>query len=70
MSALLENIPLVQFIKTTYGNRVVYSHNLTREFIDDLISLRCARSLNIVLPLENKIHIFTLPCKIPSSYDR
>ena len=36
-SVLLENIPLIKFIKTTSGNRVVYFHNLTREFIDDVI---------------------------------
>ena len=38
-SVLLENIPLVKFIKTTSGTRVVYFHNLTREFIDDIISV-------------------------------
>ena len=38
-SVLLENIPLVKFIKTTSGTRVVYFHNLTREFIDDVISV-------------------------------
>ena len=37
MSVLLENIPLVKFIKTTSGTRVVYF--LTREFIDDVISV-------------------------------
>ena len=37
MSVLLENIPLVKFIKATSGTRVV--HNLTCEFIDDVISV-------------------------------
>ena len=37
MSVLLENILLVKFIKTTSGTRVVYF--LTREFIDDVISV-------------------------------
>ena len=36
-SVLLENIPLVKFIKTKSGTRVVIFHNLTREFIDDVI---------------------------------
>ena len=36
-SVLLENIPLVKFIKTTSGTRVVYF--LTREFGDDVISV-------------------------------
>ena len=36
-SVLLENIPLVKFIKTTSGTRVVYF--LTLEFIDDVISV-------------------------------
>ena len=35
-SVLLENIPLVKFIKTTSGTQI---HNLTREFIDDVISV-------------------------------
>ena len=35
-SVLLENIPIVKFIKTTYGTQI---HNLTREFIDDVISV-------------------------------
>ena len=39
MSVLLENIPLVKFTKTTSGTRVVYFHNLTREIIDDVISV-------------------------------
>ena len=40
-SVLLENIPLVTFIKTTSGTRVVLIifHNLTSEFIDDIISV-------------------------------
>ena len=33
------SIPLVKFIKTTSGTRVVYFHNLTREFIDNVISV-------------------------------
>ena len=36
-SVLLENITLVKFIKTASGTRVVIFHNLTREFIDDVI---------------------------------
>ena len=38
-SVLLENMPLVKFIKTTSGARVVVFHNLTREFIDEVISV-------------------------------
>ena len=47
MSVLLENIPLVKFIKTTSGTRVVYFpfHNLTREFIDDVISVISLQNL-------------------------
>ena len=36
-SVLLENIPLVKFIKTTSGPDWFIFHNLTREFIDDVI---------------------------------
>ena len=37
-SVLLENIPLVKFIKTTHKEPQWYIfHNLTREFIDDVI---------------------------------
>ena len=36
MSVLLENIPLVKFIKTTSRTWV---HNLTCEFINDVISV-------------------------------
>ena len=37
-SVLLENIPLVKFIKPTSRTRVVYfPYNLTREVIDDVI---------------------------------
>ena len=36
-SVLLENIPLVKFIKTT--SQWFIFHNLTREFIDDVISV-------------------------------
>ena len=36
-SVLLENITLVKFIKTTSGTRVV--DFLTREFVDDVISV-------------------------------
>ena len=39
-SVILENIPLVKFIKTTSRTRVVYFHNLTREFIDDFIDIK------------------------------
>ena len=35
-SVLLENIPLVKFIKTTSGTQI---HNLTREIIDDVVSV-------------------------------
>ena len=38
-SVFLENIPLLKFIKTTSGTRVFIFHNLTREFIDDVISV-------------------------------
>ena len=41
-SVLLENIPLVKFIKTTSGtlvDRFIF-HNLTREFIDDFIDIK------------------------------
>ena len=38
-SVLLENIPLVKFIKTTSGPEWFIFHNLTREFIDDVISV-------------------------------
>ena len=46
-SDLLENIPLVTFIKTTSGTRVVLIifHNLTSEFIDDVISVISVRNL-------------------------
>ena len=37
-SVLLENIPLVKFIKTT-SRTSGFFHNLTREFIDDVISV-------------------------------
>ena len=37
-SVLLGNIPLVKFINATSGTRVVYFHNVTREFINDIIS--------------------------------
>ena len=47
MSDLLENIPLVTLIKTTSGTRVVLIifHNLTSEFIDDVISVISVRNL-------------------------
>ena len=38
-SVLLENIQFVKFIKTTSGARLVYFPNLTREFIDYVISV-------------------------------
>ena len=38
-SVLLENIPLIKFIKTTSETREFIFHNLTREFIDDVISV-------------------------------
>ena len=38
-SVLLENIPLVKFIKTTPGPKWFIFHNLTREFINDIISV-------------------------------
>ena len=37
-SVLLENIPLVKFIKTTSAEWFIF-HNLTREFINDVISV-------------------------------
>ena len=36
-SVLLENIPLVKFIKLHLGPEWFIFHNLTREFIDDVI---------------------------------
>ena len=36
-SVLLENIPLVKFIKLHPGPEWFIFHNLTREFIDDVI---------------------------------
>ena len=44
-SFLLENMPLVKFIKTTSGTRVVIFHNFTREFIDDVISVISLQNL-------------------------
>ena len=38
-SVLLENIPLVKFIKLHPGPEWFIFHNLTREFIDDVISV-------------------------------
>ena len=38
MRVLLENIPLVKFIKATSGTEWFIFHNLTSEFIDDAIS--------------------------------
>ena len=44
-SVLLENIPLVKFIKTTSGPEWFIFHNLTREFIDDVISVISLQNL-------------------------
>ena len=38
-TSVLLDIPLVKFIKTTSGTQVVIFHNLTQEFIDDVISV-------------------------------
>ena len=38
---LLENIPLVKFIKTRPGREWFIFHNITREFIEDVISVIC-----------------------------
>ena len=38
-SVLLENLPLVKFIKLHPGPEWFIFHNLTREFIDDVISV-------------------------------
>ena len=53
MSVLLENIPLVKFIKTTSGTRVVFFHNLTREFIDDVIEVISLPNLYIFQSFEH-----------------
>ena len=45
MSVLLENIRLVKFIKTTPGTDWFIFHNLTREFIDDAISVISLQNL-------------------------
>ena len=44
-SVLLENIPLVKFIKLHPGPEWFIFHNLTREFIDDVISVISLRNL-------------------------
>ena len=45
MSVLLENIPLAKFIKTSSGTDWFIFHNLTREFIDDAISVVSLQNL-------------------------
>ena len=45
MSVLMENIPLVKFIKTTSGTEWFIFHNLTSEFIDDAISVISLQNL-------------------------
>ena len=44
-SVLLENIPLVKFIKTASGTLVVYFPYLIREFIGDVISVISLQNL-------------------------
>ena len=44
-SVLLENIPLVKFIKLHPGPEWFIFHNLTREFIDNVISVIFLRNL-------------------------
>ena len=85
-SVLLENIPLVKFIKTTSGTRVIYfpqSHTWVYRWrnVGDLSMSFCLYNkkniytaawryefyfpvAKIILPLENKIHIFAPPCNI------
>ena len=45
MSVLMENIPLVKFLKTTSGTEWFIFHNLTSEFIDDAISVISLQNL-------------------------
>ena len=45
MSVLLENIPLIKFIKTKSGTDWFIFINLTREFIDDAISVISLQNL-------------------------
>ena len=68
-SVLLENIPLVKFIKclfvyiikrTLHGGLKIWI--LFSRGKNNSLLTSCARSLNIVLPLENKIDIFVSPC--------
>ena len=44
-SVLLEDIPLVKFIKLHLGPEWFIFHNLTREFIDDVISVISLQNL-------------------------
>ena len=70
-SVLQENIPVVKFIKLHPGHEWLIFHNLTREFIDDVISvislciillmslcLYNKKNITRWLPRENKIQIF------------
>ena len=57
MSVLLENIPLVKLaIKTTSRTQVLnIFHNLTREFIDDIILVILVDDHDVLLPLKSKM---------------
>ena len=57
-SVLLENIPLVKFIKLHPGPEWFIFHNLTREFIDDVISVISLRNFITYHFLEFYVHIF------------
>ena len=62
-SVLLENIPLVTFIKVHPGPEWLIFHNLTREFIDDVILVISLYYFSDVFCL-HKIHIFAPSCNI------
>ena len=56
-SVLLENIPLVTFIKVHPGPEWFIFHNLTREFIDDVILVISLYYFSDVFCLHNKKNI-------------
>ena len=56
MSVLLENIPLVKFIKLHPGPEWFIFHNLTREFIDDIISV-IVDDHEVLLLLKSKVSV-------------
>lgn len=47
----MENIPLIKFIKTTPGTRSFIFHNLTCDFIGDVISLISLQNLYFILSM-------------------